>query len=36
MDVKLVELIFRIPASMKSKHQTDYYPWVPYGERSIE
>ena len=26
IDVKLPELIFRIPVSIKSKHQTDYYP----------
>ena len=33
--VKLSELIFRIPVSLMVKHQTDYYPRVPYGERSI-
>ena len=33
--VELPELAFRFSVSLMLGHQTDYYPRVPYGERSI-
>ena len=33
--VELTELTFRFSACLMLEYQTDYYPRVPYGERSI-